>query len=282
MGSVAPSRHHDAVGMNIHDVAWIKRSADPSRRSALVAPGALGYFKTMTDRDRNQVINFDAEHAERYDRAFERLQPVKDALHLFTGFIFSALPDDARVLVVGAGTGQEILALGQQRPGWRFTAVDTSPPMLAVAQRKLRAAGLADRCVFHAGQLAALEDRTPFDAATSILVSHFFVDPTARRTFFRQIRARLAAGGLLVNADLSSSGSSGEDAAVRTIWRRAFTFAGFEQEQVDAVLNTYGQDVALSTCQELADIMTDAGFGPPACFYQMGFIRAWYTLADGA
>ncbi len=233
----------------------------------------------MADQDSNHAITFDADDAERYDRSFERLSPLKDALHLFTGFIFSELPDDARVLVVGAGTGQEILALGQLRPGWRFTAVDTSRPMLAVAERKLRAAGLAARCVFHAGALTTLEDRTPFDAATSFLVSHFFVDPEVRLSFFREIRARLTAGGLLVNADLSSSGSGDEDGAVRTIWRRAFAHAGFDQAQIEAMLQAYGRDVALSTSGELTGILKRAGFDSPTCFYQLGFIRAWYALA---
>ena len=238
-----------------------------------------GHIWLMTESQTPQPIVFDADEAEEYDRSFERLHAVKDALHLMTRIALADLPDKARILVVGAGTGQEILALGAQRPGWRFTAVDISAPMLAVAERKLQAAGMADRCVVHIGELSTLADDAPFDAATSFLVSHFFVDADARTAFFRGIRSRLAVGGHLINADLSAGDRAEEDDIVRALWRQALAYAGMTPERIEGILAAYGRDVALSTSAEVARILAAAGFGTAACFYQLGFIRAWQARA---
>ncbi|WP_232288441.1 class I SAM-dependent methyltransferase [Anaeromyxobacter sp. K] len=55
---------------------------------------------------------------------------MRDALHLVTRLALGELPAQARILCVGAGTGAELLSLAAAFPGWRFTAVDPSEPML--------------------------------------------------------------------------------------------------------------------------------------------------------
>ncbi len=86
----------------------------------------------------------------------------------------------ARILVVGAGTGAEVRFLAPFFPHWRFTLVDPSAGMLAVCQRPAVAEGFADRCEFHVGHVVSLPCG-PFDAATSVLASHFLTDPIERQ-----------------------------------------------------------------------------------------------------
>ena len=43
----------------------------------------------------------------------------------------------AKVLVVGAGGGEEILRLGLENPSWSFVGVDTYQPMIDLARRRL-------------------------------------------------------------------------------------------------------------------------------------------------
>jgi tRNA (cmo5U34)-methyltransferase len=50
-------------------------------------------------------------------------------------------PDDARVLVLGAGGGLEMKAFAEARTGWRFDGVDPSAAMLNLA-RHARTIGL--------------------------------------------------------------------------------------------------------------------------------------------
>jgi tRNA (cmo5U34)-methyltransferase len=80
-------------------------------------------------------VNFD-EQAASYDSQWAKLSPVSACLHFLIGTVLSDLPDDARILCVGAGTGAEMIYLAQQFPGWRLTAVEPSAPMLEVCRSR--------------------------------------------------------------------------------------------------------------------------------------------------
>ena len=116
---------------------------------------------------------FNKEQAATYDERFAKLAPQRDALHLLIRILLGDLPERARVLCVGAGTGAELLALARAFPGFAFTAVEPAQAMLEVCEKRAHEEGVADRCVFHHGYLATLPAGEPFDVATSLLVSQF-------------------------------------------------------------------------------------------------------------
>ena len=217
---------------------------------------------------------FDDDHAAQYDQQFAALRGVKDALHLALDLAFRALPDEARVLHVGAGTGQELLALAADHPGWSFVAVDPSAAMLEQCRIKAEARGVLDRCTLHVGTLDTLPADMPFHAATAILVSHFFMDQAKRTRFHADIRARLAPGGTYVAADLSAEDGPEAQDTMLALWRSALGRA-MAPERVNDILEAYGRDVALSSCAEVQDMLRAAGFINPFCAYQFGMIRAW-------
>src|SRR5581483_11546369 len=107
---------------------------------------------------------FNQNVADKYDQQAARLAPLREALHLLMGAIFSDLPIEARVLCVGAGTGLELLYLAERFPQWHFTAVEPSAPMLEVCRRRAAESGIASRCVFHEGYLDSLPSSEAFDA----------------------------------------------------------------------------------------------------------------------
>ena len=121
-------------------------------------------------------VAFDQAHAAAYDQRFAKLAPLRDALHMLLGAVLADLPDDAGILCVGAGTGQELLYLAHRFPRWRFTVVEPSSPMLEVCRRKANESGMAARCRFHEGYLETLPPTAAFDAATSLLVSQFILE----------------------------------------------------------------------------------------------------------
>lgn len=116
--------------------------------------------------------------------------PGYELLHETAALLTNALGAEARMLVVGAGTGEEVMRLALQHPGWRFVAEDPSAAMLAVAREKLTAAGLADRVEFVVGPIENVPADAPFDAATLILVHHFQPDDGAKLAMMRAIAAR--------------------------------------------------------------------------------------------
>lgn len=82
------------------------------------------------------VQQFDAERADAYEDRIRRLAPGYDVLHgTVESVLATCLRKDAHLLVVGAGTGAEIVRMGQAHPRWRFTAVD--PERLAEAFRRV-------------------------------------------------------------------------------------------------------------------------------------------------
>jgi len=220
-------------------------------------------------------VAFDQKHAAEYDQRFAKLAAMRDALHLLIGAILGELPAEARILSVGAGTGAELIYLAQRFPGWRFTAVDPSGPMLEVCRRKTEELGLGSRCDFHHGYLDSLPATEPFDAATSLLVSQFVLDREARVNFFRAIAPRLRPGGILIDADLASDLNSPAGQSLLEVWFGLMKIADVSPAQLENMRAAYGRDVAILPTEEVRAIIAAGGFAPPLQFLQTGLIHAW-------
>src|SRR5579864_4851608 len=89
---------------------------------------------------------FTDERAKTYDDRVRKHIPGYEILHgLSETLLAGELPENASVLVVGAGTGFEILDWAPKHPGWTFLGADTAPAMIAIAQGRIDQAGLSDR-----------------------------------------------------------------------------------------------------------------------------------------
>ncbi|MGV3659185.1 MAG: class I SAM-dependent methyltransferase [Prosthecobacter sp.] len=221
---------------------------------------------------------FGPEQAAAYDQQYAKMGPLRDALHLLMEAILCELPSNARILCVGAGTGAEIIRLALRFPGWHFMAVDPSGPMLDVCRRRVGELGLSSRCGFHEGYLDSLPaSETSFDAATSILVSHFILAEEERRRFFSGIVTRLRSGGLLVNADLAGDTSSPSYDSLLEVWMRVMSAAEITAEKRESIRAAYGKAVAFLPPDKLASLIQSAGFEAPVQFLQTGLIHAWHA-----
>lgn len=224
---------------------------------------------------------FGPEQAAVYDQQFAKMAPLRDALHLLMEAVLCGLPEDARILCVGAGTGAEIVRLAPRFPGWRFMAVDPSGPMLDVCRQRVAELGLASRCEFHEGFLDSLPAaEAAFDAATSILVSHFILSAEERRAYFRGIASRLRPEGLFVNADLSADVLAPSFPSLLDVWIRTMNAANVPPEKVESIRAAYDKAVAFLPPDTLASLIQSAGFATPVLFLQTGLIHAWYARRD--
>jgi len=219
---------------------------------------------------------FDAQHAANYDDRWVPLAPLRDSLHLQMRFILQSLPADARVLCVGIGTGAELLALAAFFPGWRFVAIDPAAPMLEMCRRKAAAAGILDRCEFHACFVHELPPGEPFDAATALLVSQFITDRAHRAGFFREVARRLRPAGWLITADLTTA-PAGQHESLLGVWQQMMRHVGASEAQIQALLTSYGRDVALLPATAMEALLVEGGFDRPVRFSQSLLINAWYA-----
>lgn len=224
----------------------------------------------------NKTLEFDAERADSYDQRFQRLAPMKDCLHLIARQVLSPLPDDARLLIVGAGTGAELLYLAEAFPGFSFVAVDPAAPMLDKARARADGAGVGDRCRFIEGTTADVGERG-FHAATSLLVSHFLVDRSVRTAFFRSIAERLAPGGLLLTADLSGDEETAAGRAQVDLWWRTSRYAGLPEDEVERMRAVWGKELAVLPPSEVEALIAAGGFSAPTPVFQSILMRAWMT-----
>ncbi len=120
---------------------------------------------------------FNASQTSKYDREIRASIPGYESLHEMTNDLMRAvMPQKANILIVGAGTGMELVTLGIANPEWTFTAVDLSDEMLSICKTNVSKAGISNRVNIHCGSVDELGMGQTFDAATSILVSHFIKD----------------------------------------------------------------------------------------------------------
>src|SRR5215510_7243726 len=228
-------------------------------------------------KNQDSVIVFDQERASSYDKRFAKLAPMRNALHFLIRMVLSELPADARILCVGVGTGSELIDLAQTFPQWQFTAVEPAVPMLDICRQRTNECGIASRCTFHEGYLDSLPAMDSFDAATCLLVSHFFMQQEERRNFFRQIAARLRPNGYLVSADLVSDMSTPAYQSLLEVWLRTLKHSEVPAEEVGKFRDSYGWDVAVLPPQEIESIIVASGFDTPVLFLQTLLIHAWYA-----
>jgi tRNA (cmo5U34)-methyltransferase len=106
---------------------------------------------------------------------------------------------EASLLYVGLGTGAELVPYTRfDVPGWRFTGVDPSDAMLAVARGRLEAEGLLSRTHLHVGELSTLPRGPLFDGAQMMGVLHHVEGEEARLELLREVARRLKPGAPLV------------------------------------------------------------------------------------
>jgi tRNA (cmo5U34)-methyltransferase len=220
-------------------------------------------------------------HAEAYDQQQQGLRPLMDLLHAVLVAGLMELPTEAKILVAGAGTGAEVRMLARRFPTWRFTLVDPSAPMLAVAKRHAEAEGFVDRCTFHHGFVSSRQERG-FDAATSILVSHFLTDATERQAYFEAIAARLQPSAPLFNADLCARREDPAFDVTMDLWLRIRQ--GPSDSQPTPANNhapgsdfraVFGTKVAVHGPEEVEAMMRRAGFTEVTLCCQALLIRGW-------
>jgi tRNA (cmo5U34)-methyltransferase len=218
---------------------------------------------------------FGADHAAIYDRRIRQRCPSYEALHAMLASWLKAAPASARVLCAGAGTGAEILTLGHRFPNWRFVAADISADMLEACRERMARSGLADRVEFHLGAPQALPTGATFDAATSILVSHFILDRAERLAYYRAIAERLRPGGIFILADLFGDKGSVEFPRLLEAWLASFAEQAVSADDHAKDVAHIMSDIAFLPETELSSLLEAAGFETPTRFYQTWLFGGW-------
>ncbi|MEE2565085.1 class I SAM-dependent methyltransferase [Hyphobacterium marinum] len=218
---------------------------------------------------------FNAEMAARYDERNSKLSPISDCMHFLFRLALENLPETARILCVGVGTGAEILSLSKARPGWRFVGVDPSGSMLDVCREQLHKAGILDRCDLVEGEVHDILAPEAFDAVLTIMVAHF-VDQDERPRFYRAIHDRLRPGGCYVSTEISHDLDAADFPSMLTNWGRIQSLMGANPDSLNALPDTLRNVLAVVSPADTEALWRQAGFDQPVCFFQAFMARGWY------
>lgn len=228
----------------------------------------------MTRQD--PVSFFDQQHAENYDARNERMTAIVGNLHFLMDLVLGDLPDDARILSVGAGTGSEIIALAERRPGWTFIALEPSQAMHAKCREKIGTNGLAGRCECVNGYLSDLDEGEKFDAVLCLLVTQFILDTAERQEMFDAMAAHLRPGGYLINAEISADTASPKFDGMVEKWAAMQAQRNMTAEEVSKNISMMKQHVAVVPPADIEAMLARSGLSNPTQFFQSLLIHAWY------
>jgi len=222
------------------------------------------------------VRHWDRDRAEAYDRRVREAIPGYDALHVLScQIVAEATAGRGRVLVVGAGTGIECLALAQSCPDLAVVGVDPAREMLAHAEAKIGRHGLTGRVRLYPSKVGDLPGFEPFDAATLLLVLHFLPDDGAKQTLLEEIAAHLRPGAPLVLADLFGDRNDPWQGQLKTWWRHLQLAAGIPEAEVDKGFRHVDRDFHPLTEARLTELLAGAGFGPPSPYFRALCFGGW-------
>jgi len=215
-----------------------------------------------------------------YDIAVRQSIPGYDALlMMLTALCQIYLTDNAHILVVGAGGGNEISVLGQAHPTWQFTGVDPSEKMLAVAQAKVESLGLEARVTLHKGVVQELPLH-PFNAATSLLVMHFLPDDGTKLDYLKAIAARLQPGSPFVLVDFQGDKQSEVFKRLVDGWQKRAELAGMGSQRLAELLEGTRQHLQFISEERTLALLEQAGFREPTRFYTAFTFTGWLAFVE--
>jgi len=216
---------------------------------------------------------------DEYAKLAEQFIPGRRAIFAIVEASFlELLPEgSARILVVGAGGGEEILRLGADNPHWSFVGVDTYQPMVELAQRRLAETPVGARSKVHAMAIEDLDEKD-FDAATCILTAHFVPDDGAKLAFFKAIRARMKPDAPLAIVDGVGVAGEAQTELQRRIWKRHAIRNGVAEDVAETNARTF-ENVAVVSAEREEELLTSAGFERLTPIFRGITIKGWLAFA---
>ena len=217
-----------------------------------------------------------AQAVARYAKDPPRKVPgFADLQRMATLLLEEHAPEDASILVLGAGGGLELKTFAQAHPKWRFEGVDPSAEMLTLAEQTL--GPLGERVQLQQGYIGAASEG-PFDGATCMLTLHF-LGADERRSTIAEVHRRLKPGAPFVVAHLSFPQEEGERALWLSRYAAFAAASGIDLEKAKSASAAIDKHLNIFTPEQDESILRDAGFSGISLFYAGLAFRGWVAYA---
>lgn len=225
-------------------------------------------------------LEFDMEMAREYDKGIRRAMPSYDALfRMVQSFLRANVEDGAKLLVIGAGGGNEIVTFGSVNPSWTFAGVDPSEPMLEVALQKAKNEGLEERVSIHTGIIEDMDFTEQFDASTCLLVLHFVETIEEKRSLLKKVRENLKPGSPFVLVSMFGDQTQPEFDERMNLWKSIWLdLTDLEPEDVDAMEESV-RELSFIPASQIEELLEEAGFERISQFFSTTLFGGWICHA---
>ncbi|MCM3758466.1 class I SAM-dependent methyltransferase [Sporosarcina aquimarina] len=229
----------------------------------------------MTER-----LTFDADTATEYDRGIRRTLPTYDGLvRLSNTALRMRAGENAKVLVIGAGGGNELLEFAEHNPTWTFTAVDPSEPMLKEARAKVEGQFGTNRVDYVVGSTEDVSEENIFGAASCLLVLHFIDSVEEKLTLLQEVRLRMKTGAPFVIASMAGDRNNPTFDELFGLWRQSWVDRSSMSEAQVLEMEKTVRALSFVPGDEIEGLLREAGFGHITQFFQTTFFSGWMCVA---
>jgi len=225
-------------------------------------------------------MEFNNTLANEYEKGIRRTLPSYDAmLRLTQTFYQSALPENAEFLVVGSGSGNEILQFAEQRPHWSFVGIDPSEAMLQIAGERLKS--LPNNISLYQGTI--LDTKLPsvkFDAASCVLVLHFIQDDQEKLATLKKIANNLKPGAPFVLVSKYGQPGTLETELQFDLWRSYWLQHTKLLPSDVAEMEKSIRSLSFMCEEDILALLQQAGFTKPSRFFATTLFGGWICYKE--
>lgn len=221
-------------------------------------------------------MKFDKDLSAEYERGIRRTLPSYDAmLRLAQAFLQHHLPNQANILIVGVGSGNELLHFSEANDLWQFMALDPSQDMLDITTAKLQQQQLQHRVTLLNDTLLTASLNQKFDGATCLLVLHFIKDRQQQIATLQQLANQLKPGApFIIVCKCGVQGSEQTEQQFdlwRAYWLQNTKLTTTQVNKMEQQIRALG----FISEQEMFALLEEAGFEKISRFFSTTLFCGW-------
>lgn len=225
----------------------------------------------------NHTFNFDGDYGSSYDQLAHQIAPAREIPYQLGSLLLgNVLPEQAHLLIVGTGTGLELITFGQQHPGWTFTGIEPAEQMAALTQQKLHQFDLQARVKLHRSYINDLDSTPEFDAASMMYVLHFISSDALKVALLREVALRIKPGGYLILGLHQEIPPDYHDLFISG-WKGYMAQQGMPATEIARFLQRCQEGLYPTTEEQTIALVEQAGFERPIEYFQAYFQSVWIS-----
>nr|WP_205173463.1 class I SAM-dependent methyltransferase [Bacillus pakistanensis] len=182
------------------------------------------------------------------------------------------------ILIIGAGGGQELLTLGKLYPYATYTAVDTSMPMLRLAQQQIAQLAQQLNIEWHNGELSSLKANKSFDIVTCHLVLHFLKEMNEKKQLLQHIAHSLKAGGTCFISSINANITGPTFSQQLRLWQESMRHNNLSVDDLNHFEQSFGSTTHPIPLDKLIALLRETGFQTIIPYFKSHMIDALVAI----